>query len=87
VVATESSVASGSMKKRASDLRRAVRLVSVVVSFNRTANLAETPCWMLFPDARWLARTCQRLGGLSKVNPGLAAIAFAYVSGTPVKRP
>jgi hypothetical protein len=44
VVATDSSVASGSMKKRVSDSRCAVRLVNVVVPLKRTVTLAETPC-------------------------------------------
>ena len=77
VVATGSSVASGSMKKWVLDFRYAVRLVTVVAPFNRTASFAEAPCWMFFPEAKWLVRTAHRLSGLSKVKPGFAAIGFA----------
>ena len=77
VVATGSSVASGSKKKCVSDFRYAVRLVTVVVSFNRTASFAEAPCWMFFPEAKWLVRTSHRLSGLSNMTPGTAAIGFA----------
>jgi len=48
------------------EVRYAVRLFSVVVSFTCMVSFADAPPWVLFDDARSLVRTAHMLSGLLK---------------------